>query len=114
MELLNELTSLVRMWNVNVSKDATIVNYSACCEETNEVMKMVISHLQENQNDENTVKLADVLNIISEEIYVSQRKFFSMITLREYIEDRQLEIIQTDIASEIEESIEKIYNILTK
>lgn len=25
MELLNELTSLVRMWNVNVSKDATIV-----------------------------------------------------------------------------------------
>ena len=114
MELLNELTSLVRMWNANVTKDATIVNYTACCEDTNEIMKMVISHLQENQNDENFVKtLTDVFNII-EEIYVSQRKFFSMITLRDYIEDRQLEIIQTDIVSEIEESIENIYNIITK
>lgn len=114
MELLNELTSLVRMWKANLNKDATIVNYTACCEETNEVMKMVISHLQENQNDENFAKLTDVFNIINEEIYESQRKFFSMIILHDYIEDRQLEIIQTDIVSEIEESIEKIYNILTK
>ena len=114
MELLNELTSLVRMWKANLNKDATIVNYTACCKDTNEVMKMVISHLQENKNDENFVKLTDVFNIINEEIYVSQRKFYSMITLRDYIEYRQLEIIQTDIVSEIEESIEKIYNILTK